>query len=138
MAGSMAMIFSAGLFEFTDGDFLGRIGSGGVLLYGISVSALGLSLVDLGAYRGSIVYAIFFIVPVSLALLAVHLFKRGLTVYAVIGALGSLISFIPWIQGGPATAMQELMVLVPFSIWQLAIGYHMYKLEVPLEEEEDF
>jgi len=35
--------------------------------------------------------------------------------------------------GGPATATQELMVLLPFSIWQLAMGYHMYRLEKPLE-----
>jgi len=138
MAGSMAMIFSAGLFEFSEKDFLGMLGSGGLLIYGISVSALGLSLVDLGEFRGTLVYIIFFVVPVSLALLSIHLFKRGLTNYAVIGALASVISLIPWVQGGPVTAIQELMVLIPFSVWQLAIGYHMYRLEPPLEEKEDF
>lgn len=135
IAGSMAMIFSAGLFEFSEKDFLGMLGSGGVLIYGISVSALGLSLVDLGNFKGSIVYVIFFVVPVSLALMSIHLFKRGLTSYAVIGALASVISLIPWVQGGPTTATQELMVLIPFSIWQLAIGYHMYRLKAPLEED---
>ena len=135
MAGSMAMIFSAGLFEFSEKDFLGMIGSGGVLIYGVSVSALGLSLVDLGEYRGYLVYLIFFVVPVSLALFSIHLYKRGLTTYAVLGAIASIISIIPWIMGGPTTAIQELMVLIPFSIWQLALGYHMYKLEEPSKEE---
>ncbi|MCW4011887.1 MAG: hypothetical protein NWF07_02725 [Candidatus Bathyarchaeota archaeon] len=134
MAGSMAMIFSAGLFEFSEKDFLGMIGSGGVLIYGVSVSALGLSLVDFGEYRGYLVYLLFFVVPVSLALLSIHLYKRGLKSYAVLGAVASIISIIPWIMGGPTTATQELMVLIPFSVWQLAIGYHMYKLE-PNEKE---
>ena len=134
MAGSLMMIFSAGLFEFTDGDVLGKIGSGGVLLFGLSVSALGISIVDLGEFRGYLIHAVFFIVPVSLALLAVHLYKRGLTIYAGIGAVAAVISLIPWVQGGPATATQELMVLLPFSIWQLAIGLHMYRIEAPIKE----
>lgn len=133
MAGAMAMIFSAGLFEFSEKDFLGMVGSGGVLIYGMSISSLGLTLVDLGEFRGYIVYIIFFVVPVSLALLSVHLFKRGLPVYAALGAIAAVIGIIPWIRGGPATATQELMVLLPFSIWQLAMGYHMYRLEKPLE-----
>ena len=134
MAGSMAMIFAAGLFEFTDGDFLGKIGSGGVLLYGLSVSALGLSLVDLGEYRIYLIYAVFFIIPVSLALMAVHLYRRGLMVYAGLAGVASLISVIPWVMGGPATATQELMVVLPFSVWMVAIGVYMYRLEVPDED----
>lgn len=138
MAGSLMMIFSAGLFEFTDGEFLGKMGSGGVLLFGLSVSALGISIIDLGEFRGYLIYAVFFIVPVSLALMSVHLFKRGLTVHAGLGAIAAVISIIPWVQGGPATATQELMVLLPFSIWQLVMGLHMYRIEVPIEDEKDF
>jgi len=110
IAGSMAMIFAAGLFEFSEKDFLGMLGSGGVLIYGISVSALGLSLVDLGDFRGSIVYVIFFVVPVSLALMSIHLFKRGLTSYAVIGAIATVISIIPWAGTDDANTLQHLAV----------------------------
>ncbi len=137
MAGSMAMIFSAGLFEFNEGELFGKLGSGGVLLYGLTVSALGISIVNLGGVKTSIVGAALLLVPVSLALLAVSIYKKGLTAYAVLTGVAALFSVIPWVYGEPVTATQELMILVPFSIWQLVMGLHMYRLEVTEDEEDE-
>lgn len=131
MAGSMTMIFAAALFEFTDGENFGRLGAGGILLFGLSTSALGISIIDLGGVRESIVLALLFIIPVSLALLSVNMYKQGLTIYAVLGAIATIISFVPWAIGGPTNTLQELMILLPFSVWQLVVGIHMYRLEVP-------
>jgi len=36
MAGSLAMLYAAGLFEFTIGDIIGQIGSTGFLIYAVS------------------------------------------------------------------------------------------------------
>lgn len=136
MAGSMLMIFSAAFFEFTGGDNIGRLGSAGLLLFGLITSAIGITFIDLGGTRASLIQVALLILPVSIALISVYLYKQGLTTYAILGALATLMGFYPWISGGPVSATQELIVLLPFAVWQLAIGYHMYKLEIPVEENE--
>ena len=54
MAGSLAMIYAAGLFEFTKGDIVGQIGSAAFLIYALSTCILGIAVIDLGDFHDQI------------------------------------------------------------------------------------
>jgi hypothetical protein len=49
--------------------------------------------------------------------------------YAVLGLFAFLFGIIPWTLGGQVDAIKEIMALIPFNIWIIALGLYMYKLE---------
>jgi hypothetical membrane protein len=133
MAGSLAMLFAAGLFEFTKGDTIGQIGSAAFLGYAISTCAVGVVIIDLGALHDQFATALFSMIPVSAALVSYSLYKMGLMKHASLGALAAMIGVVPWVMGGPVNAVKEIIAILPFSVWQIALGLHMHGLEEPNE-----
>ena len=133
MAGSLGMLYAAGLFEFTKGDTVGQIGSAAFLIYALSTCFLGLAVIDLGAIQDQIPMVLYAVIPVSGALLGYNLYTRNLTRYALLGALAAIFGVIPWLIGGPVNAVNELIALLPISVLQIALGLHMYRLEEPVE-----
>ena len=133
MAGSLAMLYAAGLFEFTKGDIVGQIGSASFLIYAVSTCILGIAVIDLGDIHNQIATLLFAMIPVSAALLSYNLYSRNLTKYAILGALSTILGILPWVIGGPIGAVKELIALIPLSILQVALGVHMYRLEEPEE-----
>lgn len=133
MAGSLGMLYAAGLFEFTKGDTVGQIGSAAFLIYALSTCILGVAVIDLGDFMDQIPLVLFAMIPVSAALLSYNLYTRNLTRYALLGALAAIFGIIPWVMGGPVNAVNELIALIPISVLQMALGIHMYRLEEPVE-----
>jgi hypothetical membrane protein len=133
MTGSLAMLYAAGLFEFTKGDIFGQIGSVAFLVYSISTCVLGVAIIDLGVIHDQFASLLFVMVPVSASLLSYNMYIRGLTKYAILGILSTILGTLPWVIGGPVNAVKELIALTPFSIFQVALGLYMYRLE-ELEE----
>jgi len=133
MAGSLAMLYAAGLFEFTKGDIVGQIGSTSFLIYAISACVLGIAVIDLGDLHNQISTLLFVMIPVSAAMLSYSLYKMGLTRYAAVGAIATIFGVIPWIMGGSIDAVKELVALFPFGVWQVALGLYLYGLEEPEE-----
>ena len=133
MAGSLAMLYAAGLFEFTKGDIVGQIGSTAFLIYAISTCVLGVAVIDLGELYNQFVMLLFVMIPVSAALLSYSLYKMGLTRYAAVGAIAAVFGVVPWVMGGSIDAVKQLIALFPFGLWQVALGLYMYRLQEPKE-----
>lgn len=129
MAGSTAMLLAAGLFEFTEGDMIGQVGSALFLAYSISVCILGISILDLGEWIKYVSPAIYMMIPVCSALLGYTFYKKDMKIQAGLGVLSAVTGLEVWILGGPVTAINQVIALAPFSIWQIAFGLHMYRLE---------
>ncbi len=132
MSGALAMLFAAGLFEFTKGDNVGQVGSAAFLVYGISTCGMGIVIIDLGAIHDQFATLLFLMIPISSALISYNLYKRGLTMYAALGVIALLFGVAPWVIGSRIDAVKELIALIPFSVWQVALGLHMYRLEEPI------
>jgi hypothetical protein len=62
MAGSLAMLFAAGLFEFTRGSIIGQIGSAAFLGYTISTCAVGVVIIDIGVLHDQFATALFLLI----------------------------------------------------------------------------
>ena len=133
MAGSLGMLYAAGLFEFTKGDIVGQIGSAAFLIYALSTCILGIAVIDLGDFHDQIPLVLFAMIPVSAALLSYNLYSRNLTKYALLGALAAIFGVITWVMGGPVNAVNELIALIPLSVLQMSLGLYMYRLEEPVE-----
>jgi hypothetical membrane protein len=133
MAGSLAMLFAAGLFEFTKGSIIGQIGSAAFLGYAISTCAVGVVIIDMGALHDQFATALFLLIPVSAALISYNLLRKGLKNHAILGVIATILGIVPWLIGGPVGALKEIAAFLPFSIWQIALGLHMYGLEEPNE-----
>jgi hypothetical membrane protein len=133
MSGSLAMLYAAGLFEFTKGDIVGQIGSAAFLFYALSTCILGIAVIDLGEIHNQIATLLFIMIPISGATLAYNLYSRNLTKCAVLGGVAAILGVTPWLMGGPVDAVKELIALIPISVLQIALGFHMYRLEEPEE-----
>jgi len=130
MAGSTAMLLAAGLFEFTEKDMIGQVGSAIFLAYSISVCILGVSILDLGAWVQYVSPAIYMMIPASSILLGYSFYNKGMKTEAMIGALSAVVGIGMWAMGGPVTALNQVIALAPFSVWQIMFGLHMYRLEL--------
>jgi len=130
MAGSTAMLLAAGLFEFTDGDIIGQAGSAIFLAYSVSVCILGVSILDLGAWVQYVSPAIYMMIPASSIILSYTFYNKDMKTEATVGALTAVVGIGMWAIGGPVNAMNQVIALAPFSVWQILFGLHMYRLEV--------
>lgn len=130
MAGSTAMLLAAGLFEFTEKDIIGQIGSAIFLGYSVSVCILGISILDLGNWVKNVSPAIYILIPLSSILLGYSFYNQSMKKEAALGAVSAVTGLAIWAIGGPVTAMNQLIILAPFSIWQIVFGLHMYRLEL--------
>lgn len=133
MAGALAMILAAAFFEFTKGDLIGQAGSAVFLGYSLSVCLLGVSIIDLGDWVQYVSPAIYVMIPLSTALLGYSHYKNGLKTQAGLGFLAAVIGVAIWVMGGPVNALNQTIALAPFSVWQIFMGLHMYRLEEPVE-----
>ena len=129
MAGSTAMLLAAGLFEFTEKDMIGQVGSAVFLAYSVSVCILGISILDLGEWVQYVSPAIYIMIPASSVLLGYTFYNKDMKIEAGLGVLSALVAIGVWVLGGPYTAMNQVISLLPFSVWQIMFGLHMYRLE---------
>lgn len=129
MAGSLAMILAAALFEFTGRDRVGQAGSAVFLGYSFSVCIMGVTLLDLGEWVMYLPPAIHVMIPICSLILSYSFYSRGMRREAVLGAITLISSVGVWVLGGPVNAIIQLLALIPFSVWQVAFGLHLYRLE---------
>lgn len=129
MAGSTAMVLAAGLFEFTDRDIIGQIGSAVFLAYSVSVCILGISILDLGSWVQYVSPAIYMMIPVCSTILSYTFYNKGMKTEAALGAVSAVVGIGMWAMGGPVNAVNQVIALAPFSVWQIMFGLHMYRLE---------
>jgi len=135
MAGSLAMIYAAGLFEYMRGDKVGQIGSACFLIYAICTCLLGAMMVELGGLRPIISGALFAMVPLSQALISYALYGKGLTGHSLLGLTSAVIGGAPWIMDDRGGAVYQLVALASMSIWEIALGVYLQRLEEPEETD---
>jgi len=133
MAGALAMLLAAAFFEFTSGDIVGQAGSAVFLGFSLSVCVLGVGIIDLGEWVRYVSPAIYVMIPLSATLLSYNLYKKGLQLHAGVGLVAAVIGAAIWLMGGPVNALNQTIVLAPFSVWQIYIGLYMYRLKEPNE-----
>ena len=133
MAGALAMLLAAAFFEFTSGDIVGQAGSVVFLAFSLSVCVLGVGIIDLGEWVRYVSPAIYVMIPLSATLLSYNLYKKGLQLHAGVGLVAAVIGAAIWLMGGPVNALNQTIVLAPFSVWQIYIGLYMYRLKEPNE-----
>ena len=130
MAGSVMLLFGAGLYEFSDGDTVGRIGTALYLLSSGIVIGLSLATIEIQPIHDLAAIALFVALPLSAAVTSVYAWRIGLKPYAVIGFAAAAISVGVWAVAGSVTALYELMALAPIGLWLMALGYWMCR-QVP-------
>ena len=129
MAGSTAMLLAAGLFEFTQGDIIGQVGSAIFLAYSVLVCILGISILDLGNWIKYVSPAVYLMIPLCSILLAYSFYEKGMTIESLVGALPGIVGITIWAFGGPVTAVNQIISLLPFSLWQIMFGFYMFRIE---------
>jgi hypothetical membrane protein len=131
MAGSVMLLFGAALYEFSDGDTVGRIGTALYLLSSGIVVGLSLVTIEVQPFHDLAAIVLFVALPLSVAVSSVYAWRMGLKPYAVIGFVATVISMGVWVVAGSVTALYEVMALAPIGLWQMALGYWMCSQESP-------
>jgi hypothetical membrane protein len=129
MTGSTAMLLAAGLFEFTERDIIGQVGSAIFLAYSVAVCILGISILDLGDWIQYVSPAVYMMIPACSILLGYTFYNKDMKIEAGLGVVSAIVGIAMWAIGGPVTAMNQVIALLPFSVWQIMFGLHMYRLE---------
>lgn len=130
MSGALMLLFGAGLYEFSAGDTVGRIGTVLYLLSSGLVIGLSLATIELQPIHNQVATALFVALPLSAAFTSVYAWRIGLKPFAAVGFVASVISAAVWVVAGSVTAFQEAMALAPIGLWQMTLGYWMYR-QVP-------
>jgi hypothetical membrane protein len=130
MSGALMLVFGAGLYEFSAGDTVGRIGSALYLLSSGLVIGLSLATIKVQPIHNLAATALFITLPLSAAVTSVYAWRIGLKPYAATGFVASVISAAVWAAAGNVTAFYEVVVLAPIGLWQMTLGYWMCR-QVP-------
>jgi hypothetical membrane protein len=130
MSGALMLVFGAGLYEFSAGDTVGRIGTGLYLMSSGLVIGLSLATVKFQPIHNLAATALFIALPLSAAVTSVYAWRIGLKPYAAMGFAASAISAAVWAAAGNVTAFYEVMALAPIGLWQMTLGYWMCR-QVP-------
>ena len=125
MSGALMLLFGAGLYEYTAGDTVGRIGAWLYLLSAGLVVGLSLATIEFQPIHSQVATALFVALPLSAAVTSVYSWRMGLRRYAVVGFAAAAVSAGAWVAAGRATALVEAAALVPIAVWQMALGYWM-------------
>ena len=125
MSGALMLLFGVGLYEFSAGDTVGRIGTGLYLLSAGLVIGLSLATIEFQPIHNQVAMALFVALPLSAAFTSVYSWRIGLRPYAVVGFAAAAVSVGVWIVAGSVTAFIEVVALAPIALWQMALGYWM-------------
>jgi hypothetical membrane protein len=134
MSGALMLVFGAGLYEFSAGDTVGRIGTGLYLLSSGLMIGLSLATIEFQPIHDYAATALFVALPLSAAVTSAYSWRIGLKPYALVGFAAAAVSVGVWAAAGRVTALYEVAALAPIALWQMALGYWM-RGQVP---EEDF
>ncbi len=130
MSGALMLLFGAGLYEYTAGDTVGRIGAWLYLLSAGLVIGLSLATIEFQPIHNQVATVLFVALPLSAAVTSVYSWRIGLRMYAVVGFAAAAVSAGAWVVAGRVTALVEVAALAPIGLWQMALGYWMCR-QVP-------
>jgi len=133
MSGALMLVFGAGLYEFSVGDTVGRVGTALYLLSSGLVIGLSLVTIKYQPVHNMAATALFVALPLSAAVTSVYSWRMGLKPYAMAGFAAAVISAGVWAAAGSVTAFYEVMALAPIGVWQMALGYWMCR-QVPEDD----
>jgi hypothetical membrane protein len=133
MSGSLMLLFGAGLYEFSDGDTVGRIGTALYLLSSGIVIGLSQATVEVQPIHDQAATALFVALPLSAAVTSLYALRIGLKPYAVTGFAAAAVSVGIWAVAESVTALYEVVALAPIALWQMALGYWM-RGQIPVDD----
>jgi len=132
MTGAVMMLFSTGLFELSKKAPVGQVGSAMYLAASLVIVGLALVTVNHQPYHGYLTAALFALVPLSMTVFSVHLWRMGLKLYSSLGFVDGVMA-IGVILLGPVNAYSQLVFALAVSVWQAALGLWMLRLREPGE-----
>jgi len=135
MVGALMMMFSTGLFEMTKGDMLGQIGGMMFLIASILLIAIGVINITIEPWHKYVSIGFFMALPLSVIIIGAFCLRKKMKFYALLSfgtaVLAAGMWFLPW----TAAAIPEALSVAYLGVWEMLLGYWMYKrYEDKLEE----
>jgi len=132
MAGSLSMLLSAGLYEFSEGELVGVAGAVSLLSYGFATCVSGFMLVDLGEVQEVAQYLVQISALASTALTFLFLWGRGWRGFPVAMVCAAALGLAIGVAQGVGPVEPGLPFQASFNLWQAALGYRL--ATTPLED----
>jgi hypothetical membrane protein len=127
MVGALMMMFSTGLFEMTKGDMVGQVGCVMYLFASILLIAIGVINITIEPWHFYVSLGFFVALPLSVVIIGAFCFRKKMKFYALLSigtaVLAAGIWFLPW----AAVAIPEALSVAYLSVWEILLGYWMYK-----------
>jgi hypothetical membrane protein len=129
MTGSLAMMFFVGLYEFSVGSIVGRVGAllflaGTFLLVGIGVFNE-----TYGPIHLYISVAFFFSLALSILISGAFMLRRRMIGLGFLSLLTGAIAAIVWLMPWRGTAIPETISALAAGIWSSVLGAWMLRLK---------
>jgi len=126
MTAALMMMFSAGLFEMTKGDIVGRAGSALHMLAVALLIGIGVLNVTIEPWHLYVSVGFFVVLPLSAVFIGLFCFRKGMRFYTLLSwgaaVLAAVIWFLPW----GSAAIPEALSVSYMAVWQILLAYWMY------------
>lgn len=130
MSGAVMMLFSTGLYEFTKGNIKGQIGSILYIASSVTVCALGVATINVQPIHNYLSWSLFILVPLSTAAFSIYFYEKNMKIYAILAAVGFIISSGIWLTEGEVNAIKEVIAFGTLALWQFPLGIWMSRQEI--------
>jgi len=127
MTGALMMMFSTGLFELTKGDVVGQVGSVVYLLSAILLIAIGVVNITIEPWHLYVSIGFFVALPLSAILTGIFCFRKKMRFYTLLSLGTAVLAAVIWILPWSAVAIPEALSVAYLGVWQILLGYWMYK-----------
>ncbi|MBM3291442.1 DUF998 domain-containing protein [Candidatus Bathyarchaeota archaeon] len=127
--GLLILGFSRGLFELSEGNRLGRIGTYVHVLGALFLFAIGVLNINIRPWHFFVSVGFFVTFPSAVIIYSVFLYKKGMQSFAYIGWVMGVIALLIWTMRWSSVAIPEAASAGLISIWQINLAYWMWKKE---------
>jgi len=128
MTGSLMMLFSACLLEYTTGNKVGTLGAVIHFLGSICLLGIGFANINVEPWHWYSALGLFVSMPASTVLIGFFEFQGGKRFFPILALTCTIISYSIWLVKWPAIAIPEIISVLAITFWQILFALHIRTL----------
>ena len=122
------MAFSIGVWELTEGNIVGRAGSGALFLAAVFLFGIGVFPETVKPHHIMFSVAFFVALPVSMFVLSAYMIRGGMRDLGYLSVAAGIVAALIWALGWDGVAIPEAVSALMAAVMSVVLGYRMMKM----------
>jgi hypothetical membrane protein len=128
MTGSFMMVFFLGLYELSEGNRLGRLGSGLFFASALLLCAIGFYPEPAGVIHLYVSVAFFVSIPMSMFTLGTFMVRNDIRKLGMLSFIAGASTVVVWMPSWRGFAIPEIITALALGVWSSVIGVWMRRV----------